>query len=173
MWSALVQLLIVLSFVIFWLCFKCTFFRLDSVIQGKIIAALETSGNTSLLCLRERYYLTTCALVRLNHRIEVNMEKLETIEKLLPPLTTKDIHSFSGYVGCYQCFIKDFWKISRPMTNLLERDIPFYFNNECLRSFQLLKRRFIGTSIMRSPEWNPPFEIMCDANALAVGVILG
>nr|GEY05490.1 reverse transcriptase domain-containing protein [Tanacetum cinerariifolium] len=38
-------------------------------------------------------------------------------------------------------FIKDFLKIARPMTRLLEKDTPFIFSKECIEAFQTLKRK--------------------------------
>lgn len=41
-------------------------------------------------------------------RIEVDKAKNETIEKLPPMISTKDIRSSLGYVSFYRRFIKDF-----------------------------------------------------------------
>ena len=66
--------------------------------------------------------------------IEVDREKVEVIAKLPPPKNIKDIRSFLEHVGFYRQFIKDFSKIVRPLTNLLVKDVPFDFNDECFKS---------------------------------------
>jgi hypothetical protein len=45
--------------------------------------------------------------------------KVEAIEKMPCPRDVKDIHSILGHAGFYRRFIKDFSKISKPLTNLL------------------------------------------------------
>nr|GFC75672.1 transposon Ty3-I Gag-Pol polyprotein [Tanacetum cinerariifolium] len=56
--------------------------------------------------------------------IEVDKAKIEVISKLPHPTTVKGIRSFLGHAGFYRRFIKDFSKISRPMTHLLEKNSP-------------------------------------------------
>ena len=60
--------------------------------------------------------------------------KIEVIAKLPPPKSIKDIKFFLGHAGFYRRFIKDFSKIVRPLTNLLAKDVPFDFNDECFKS---------------------------------------
>nr|GEZ78660.1 reverse transcriptase domain-containing protein [Tanacetum cinerariifolium] len=64
--------------------------------------------------------------------IEVDKAKNEVILKLPHPTTVKRIRSFLGHAGFYHRFIKDFSNISRPMTHLLEKNLPFIFSNECI-----------------------------------------
>ena len=47
--------------------------------------------------------------------IEVDKEKIETIEKLPPPSSMKSIRSFLGHAGFYRRFIKDFSTIEKPL----------------------------------------------------------
>ena len=56
--------------------------------------------------------------------IEVDRAKIEVIAKLPIPKCVKDIRSFLGHAGFYRRFIKNFSKISRPLTNLLAKDVP-------------------------------------------------
>nr|GEV92855.1 hypothetical protein [Tanacetum cinerariifolium] len=63
--------------------------------------------------------------------------------------------------------------IARPMTRLLEKDTSFFFSNECIEAFQTLKRKFTEAPILISPEWDLPFELMCDASDFAIGAVLG
>ena len=72
--------------------------------------------------------------------IEVDKAKIEVIEQLPPPMNIKWIHSFLGHAGFYRRFIKDFSQITRPLMNLLAKDAPFEFIDECLSAFHTLKK---------------------------------
>ncbi|GJX20324.1 reverse transcriptase domain-containing protein [Tanacetum coccineum] len=69
---------------------------------------------------------------------------------------------FLGHAGFYQRFFKDFSKIARPLTKLLEKDTPFEFNDECHNAFKLLKEKLTCDPVIVSSNWNLPFELMCD-----------
>nr|GEW14161.1 reverse transcriptase domain-containing protein [Tanacetum cinerariifolium] len=104
--------------------------------------------------------------------IEVDKEKIKVISKLPHPTTVKGIRSFLGHAGFYRRFIKDFSKISRPMTHLLEKNSPFIFSNECIQTFRTLKDKLTEAPILIAPNWDQPFELMCDASDYAVGAVL-
>nr|GEZ35787.1 reverse transcriptase domain-containing protein [Tanacetum cinerariifolium] len=59
------------------------------------------------------------------------------------------------------------------MTHLLEKDIPFIFCKVCVEAFQTLKRKLTEAHILIAPDWDMPFELMCDASDLAIGAVLG
>nr|GFA23189.1 putative reverse transcriptase domain-containing protein [Tanacetum cinerariifolium] len=105
--------------------------------------------------------------------IEVDKAKIEVISKLPHPTTVKGIHSFLGHAGFYHRFIKDFSKISRPMTHLLEKNSPFIFSNECAQAFRTLKDKLTEAPILIALNWDQPFELMCDASDYAIGAVLG
>ncbi|GJY26856.1 reverse transcriptase domain-containing protein [Tanacetum coccineum] len=109
----------------------------------------------------------------LKRGIEVDRAKVDVIAKLPPPTTVKGIRSFLGHTGFYKRFIQDFSKIARLITHLLEIDTPFFFLDECLASFKILKKKLTEAPILMSPDWELPFELMCDASDFAVGAILG
>ena len=106
-------------------------------------------------------------------KIEANKAKVNLISSLLPPSTVKEIRSFLGHVWFYHRFIKDFNKISKPLCNLLAKDVAFVFDNECLKAFEQLKAMLTSTPTIQPPNWEEPFEIMCDASDYAVGAFLG
>ncbi|GKA59865.1 reverse transcriptase domain-containing protein [Tanacetum coccineum] len=105
--------------------------------------------------------------------IEVDKAKIDVIAKLPHPTTVKGIRSFLGHAGFYRRFIKDFSKISRPMTHLLEKNTPFIFFEECIQAFQTLKKKLTEAPILIAPDWDQPFELMCDASDYAIGAVLG
>nr|GFB25715.1 reverse transcriptase domain-containing protein [Tanacetum cinerariifolium] len=55
------------------------------------------------------------------------------------------------------------------MTHLLEKNSPFIFSNECIQAFRTLKDKLTEASILIAPNWDQPFELMCDASDFAVG----
>ena len=59
------------------------------------------------------------------------------------------------------------------LTNLLQKDVPFVFDDDCVEAFETLKKALISAPIVQPPDWNLPFEIMCDACDYDVGVVLG
>nr|GFA34271.1 DNA-directed DNA polymerase [Tanacetum cinerariifolium] len=100
--------------------------------------------------------------------IEVDKAKIDVITKLPHPTTVKGVRSFLGHVGFYRRFIKDFSKISRPMTYLLEKDTPFLFSEYCIQAFQTLKKKLTEAPILIASNWDLPFELMCDASDFAI-----
>ncbi|XP_074377771.1 uncharacterized protein LOC141719295 [Apium graveolens] len=72
-----------------------------------------------------------------------------------------------------KCHFMDFSKISKPLCNLLEKDVPFKFDEECLNAFEILKKKLTTTLSITVPDWSEPFEMMCDASDFAFGVVLG
>ncbi|PIN15036.1 DNA-directed DNA polymerase [Handroanthus impetiginosus] len=88
-------------------------------------------------------------------------------------IEVKGIRSFLGHAGFYRRFIKDFYKISTPLCNLLEKDTSFNFDDACPHAFNDLKGRLIYAPIITITDWTFPFELMCDASDFAIGAVLG
>ncbi|GJW15313.1 reverse transcriptase domain-containing protein [Tanacetum coccineum] len=63
--------------------------------------------------------------------------------------------------------------ISKPMTKLLMKDAKFDFSDDCKKAFNILKEKLTTAPIIIFPDWNVPFELMCDASDFAVGAVLG
>ena len=105
--------------------------------------------------------------------IEVDKAKVELISNLPTPKCVKNIRSFLGHVGFYRRFMRDFSAIARPLCILLAKDVPFAWSQACEDAFDKLKTMLVSPPIMRSPNWELPFEIMCDASDYAIGAVLG
>nr|GEV41210.1 reverse transcriptase domain-containing protein [Tanacetum cinerariifolium] len=106
-------------------------------------------------------------------RIEVDRAKVNVIAKIPHQTTVKGVRSFLGHAGFYRRFIQDFFKIAIHMTHLLEKETLFVFSKDCIDAFNTLKKKLIEASILVVPDWNLPFELMCDASDFAIGAVLG
>jgi hypothetical protein len=83
--------------------------------------------------------------------IEVDKAKVETVEQLPPPTDVKSFRSFLGHARFYRRFIKDFSKITKPLTDLLQKDVAFDFDEKCLPAFWTLKSVLVLTVKIRQP----------------------
>ncbi|GKC90525.1 reverse transcriptase domain-containing protein [Tanacetum coccineum] len=45
---------------------------------------------------------------------------------------------------------------------------PFIFSDECIQAFQTLKKKLTEAPILIAPDWDLPFELMCDASDFAI-----
>nr|GFB90446.1 retrovirus-related Pol polyprotein [Tanacetum cinerariifolium] len=150
-------------------CFQSCLSHLDQM--------LKRCEDTNLCLNWEKSHFMVKEGIVLGHKIskqgiEVDKEKVDIINKLPHPTTIKGIRSFLGHADFYRRFIKDFSKIARPMTQLLEKDAPFIFSPECVDAFRTLKTKLCEASILIAPNWDMPFELMCDANDFAIGAVL-
>ena len=53
------------------------------------------------------------------------------------------------------------------------KDAKLIWGDRCQRSFEELKLFLTTAPIVRAPNWQLPFEVMCDASDFAIRVVLG
>ncbi|CAN6547338.1 unnamed protein product [Malus baccata var. baccata] len=105
--------------------------------------------------------------------IEVDKSKIDLVCYLPSPTSVREVRSFLGHAGFYRRFIKDFCKIVVPLCRLLQKEVPFEFNEACEQAFNHLKDLLTTAPIITPPDWSIPFELMCDASDYALGAVLG
>ena len=142
---------------------------------GKV---LERCQEKNLVLNWEKCYFMVTQGIVLGHivskkGIEVDKAKVELISNLPTPKCVKDIRSFLGHTGFYRRFIRNFSVIARPLCNFLAKGVPFAWSQACEDAFDKFKTMLVSPPIMRSPNWELPFEIMCDTSDYDIGVVLG
>nr|GEW27630.1 reverse transcriptase domain-containing protein [Tanacetum cinerariifolium] len=139
---------------------------------------LQRCEDTNLVLNWEKCHFMVKEGIVLRHkisknRLEVDRARVDVIAKLPHPTTMKGVRSFLGRAGFYRRFIQDFSKIAIPITHLLEKETPFVFSKDCIDAFETLKKKLAEASILIVPDWNLPFNLMCDASDFAIGAVLG
>nr|GEW20265.1 reverse transcriptase domain-containing protein [Tanacetum cinerariifolium] len=139
---------------------------------------LQRCEDTNLVLNWEKCHFMVKERIVLGHkisknRLEVDHSKVDVIAKLPYPTNVKGVRSFLGHAGFYRRFIQDFSKIARPMTHLLEKYTSFVFSKDCIDAFETLKKKLTEAPILVVPDWNLPFELMCDASDFSIGAVLG
>ncbi|GJS72990.1 reverse transcriptase domain-containing protein [Tanacetum coccineum] len=130
---------------------------------------LKRCEDTNLVLNWEKCHFMVKEGIVLGHKIsksgiEVDKAKVDVIAKLPHPTSVKGIRRILGHAGFYRRFIQDFSKIAWPMTHLFEKETPFILSKECIESFNILKKKLTEAPILVTPDWDLPFEIMCDAS---------
>nr|GEV15975.1 reverse transcriptase domain-containing protein [Tanacetum cinerariifolium] len=131
--------------------------KIHDVIKNKVLKLLDAGLIYLIFNSRwENSHFMVKEGIVLGHKIsknrfEVGKAKVEIIAKLPYPITIK----------------------ARPMTRLLKKDTPFFFSKECDEAFQTLKRKLTEAPILIAPDWDFPFDLMCDASDFAIGAVLG
>ena len=105
--------------------------------------------------------------------IEVDKAKIELISKLPSPTNVTTVRQFLGHAGFYRRLIEDFSMIAKPLYKLLEKDSKFVWEKDCQDTFEELKSHLTTAPIVRAPNRQLPFEVMCDASDRAIGAVLG
>ena len=105
--------------------------------------------------------------------LEVDKAKVEVIQDFALPKSIRELRSFLGHVGFYRRFIQDFAIVSKPLTSLLCNEKDFIIKEEGKHAFMELKKSLVEAPILQRPNWDLPFEIMCDASDFVVGAVLG
>jgi hypothetical protein len=87
-------------------------------------------------------------------------------------MSVGDIQSFFGLVEYYRRFIEVFSNISKPMTELLEKNKKFKWTPTCEASLQEMKKRSTTTPILVMLDMEMTFSIYCDASGQGLGCVL-
>ena len=71
--------------------------------------------------------------------VSVCKDKLDAIEKMLPPRNVKGIKTFLGMSGFFRKFIKDYAKLAAPLTRLLKKNATFDWGHEQQTAWESLR----------------------------------
>ncbi|CAG4993531.1 unnamed protein product [Colias eurytheme] len=104
--------------------------------------------------------------------VSPNPDKVKAVISYPIPKNPKDIKSFLGLVGYYRKFIKDFSKITKPLTSLLRKDVEFNWSQSQTQAFESLKSMLTNAPILQYPDFSKDFILTTDASNYALGAIL-
>ena len=99
-------------------------------------------------------------------------EKLDSIQKKLPPQTPKEVKQFLGLIGYYRMFVPRFLDLARPLNALTQKNSEFEWTQVCQESFKLLKASLMTEPILTYPDPNHPYVLFTDASKYAWACVL-
>lgn len=104
--------------------------------------------------------------------VKPNPDKIEAIQNFPIPKTTKQIKGFLGLLGYYRRFIKNFARITKPLTQCLKKGAKIEHNSEFIQCFETCKNLLINEPILQYPDFSRTFNLTTDASNVAIGAVL-
>jgi hypothetical protein len=89
-----------------------------------------------------------------------------------PPTSVHQICSFLDLASYYRSFIPDFFRIAKPMTELLKKGVKFSWNQKCEDAFHTLRDHLTTAPVLAQPDVSKPFDNYCDASGTDLIVYL-
>ena len=74
--------------------------------------------------------------------------------------------------GFYRKYIKGYGVISKSLTDLLKKGVPFVWNSDTEASFQALKAALVSAPVLALPDFSKTFTIETDACSQGIGAVL-
>ncbi|WVZ51765.1 hypothetical protein U9M48_002876 [Paspalum notatum var. saurae] len=80
---------------------------------------------------------------------------------------------YANFSKCYyRRFIKDFSRISKPMTALTQKNAKFAWSPKCEEAFGTLKTFLTSAPVLAQPDITKSFDVYCDASGSGLGCVL-
>ena len=97
---------------------------------------------------------------------------MQTIQKMHPPTTLKQVHASLDLVGYYRKYIKNFAKIAKLLTLLSCQQVKFNWTPNHHEAFLHLKESITQVPILHYPDPNKRYIVYTDASDEACGLQL-
>ncbi|GAB0092034.1 hypothetical protein DMENIID0001_069770 [Sergentomyia squamirostris] len=101
-------------------------------------------------------------------------EKTQAIVNYPSPRSVRGVRQFLGLINYFARFMgSDYGRLIKPITALLKKNqLGFVWNEECERSFRILKDRLIREPILKPPDLQKRFRLTVDGSKIAIGAML-
>lgn len=98
-------------------------------------------------------------------------KKIEAMMNWPFPKTLKSLRGFLGLTGYYRRFIRDYGKVSKPLTNLLWKG-AFKWDEKATQVFNELKQIMTKAPVLAMPNYSLPFILEIDACDSGIEAVL-
>lgn len=104
--------------------------------------------------------------------VATDLEKVQAVAQWLVPSNVKQLRGFLGLSGYYRKFIRHYGILSRPLTDLLKKGVPFVWTDQHQQCLESLKQALISTSVLALPDFTKSFTVKTGASAIGIGAVL-
>jgi hypothetical protein len=88
--------------------------------------------------------------------VATDPSKIQAVKDWPTPTSVKQLRSFLGLAGYYRRFIRQYGVISRPLSDLLKKNILFQWTSVQQQAFEALKQALISAPVLSLPNFSKP-----------------
>lgn len=104
--------------------------------------------------------------------IAADKKFLDAINNFPQPKTIRNVQQFLGLANFIRHYVKDFAKIARPLTDLLQKPQKFRWEKTQQQAFDFLKNALLSPPVLAFPQYDRDFFLFTDASAEGLSAIL-
>ncbi|GJP48735.1 hypothetical protein CLOM_g8010 [Closterium sp. NIES-68] len=150
---------------------------IDQLRGAKLFSKIDRRGSYHQIRISDMCEFLKHELEFLGHVISVDgvkidQKKIATIQDWKPPADLRELQNFMGFVNYVRRFIPNMVGLTSPLTDLLKRGKYYEWGGEQQAAFEQLKLFMTTPPVLRIADSHRPFELITDANDLAVGAVL-
>src|SRR5207244_1832315 len=116
---------------------------------------------------KEKIVLAKDKIKFLGHTVEngtlsVLDKNVKAIKNFNSPTDKRGVQALLGLIGYYRKFVPHYSELTLPLTNLLEKDVEFEWNDKCEEAFRAIQSYLMTAPVLRLPDFNKPFVVTTD-----------
>ena len=140
----------------------------------EVLALLE---EHNYYCKRSKCHFLKTEVKFLGHviskqGIKVDPDKTKVVKDWRRPETKEEVRSLLGFGNYFRRFIYRYSEMVLPLTEMTKKDVPALWSEQAHKAFENLKNAIVNAPVLKHPELDKPFKLICDASDFACGAIL-
>lgn len=143
--------------------------RLSSILSLFRAAGLQLNSSK---CRFGRRQVTILGHLVDSSGVRPDPDKVRAVLDFPVPTCVKDVRSFVGLCSYFRRFVKNFADIARPLTDLLKKDVPFFWGSEQAFAFSRLITLLTTPPVLAHFDASAPTEVRTDASGYGIGAVL-
>lgn len=106
------------------------------------------------------------------HGVHMETSKVAAVTDWPTPVDASQVRAFLGLAGYYRKFVKNFSRISSPLSELLKKDVKFEWSLEADTAFKALKTAVSTSPVLILPDPSVEYIVDTDSSGFAIGAAL-
>lgn len=107
-----------------------------------------------------------------SHGVATDKTKIQAVSNWPTLANVKSLRGFLGLTGYYRKYVKHYWILAQPLTQLLKKGVLFLWGPAQKEAFEQLKHAMTTAPVLSLPNFQQTFAVETDASNTGIGAVL-